>query len=236
MQIGAIGLLCVLFSSCSTKLATQTRDDFFGPQGPMQSPGYVRPQEPEPVQPASIWRSNSRMGEMFINIKAKQVGDIVTIQIVESAKAFNRASTDTERDSSVSAKVDAFLGLENDYVSTDGFLNPLGEIKGGLKNEFGGQGVTARSGDLTAFITARVVERVPGGNLRIAGFKKVLVNNEEQTIILSGVVRPKDITQNNIVKSNRIADAQIAYIGAGVVNDKQHPGWLARALDYAWPF
>jgi flagellar L-ring protein precursor FlgH len=70
----------------------------------------------------------------------------------------------------------------------------------------------------------------------IQGNREVRVNNENQIITLTGMVRPRDISSENIILSTYIADAQISYSGSGVVNDRQKPGWLARLLDVIWPF
>ena len=103
-------------------------------------------------------------------------------------------------------------------------------------NKFDGQGTTTRSSRMTAFITARVIKVKPNGNLVIRGVRDVRVNNENQYIYLQGEVRPMDISSTNVVLSTYIADAVIELSGYGVVSDKQHPGLVARLLDWIWPF
>ncbi|MEJ2639195.1 MAG: flagellar basal body L-ring protein FlgH [Desulfosarcinaceae bacterium] len=190
----------------------------------------------QPPQTGSLWTDQSDFGSLFTNPKARRVGDIVTIRIVESSSATNKASTQTGRSSSVSAGVDNFFGLENKYSANSPFFNPFGKVGGGLESDFGGSGTTKRSGDLTATITARVIDILPNGNLIVMGSREVMVNREKQQITLSGIVRPRDISAENVVLSNYIADAKISYSGSGVINDRQRPGWLARALDIIWPF
>ena len=68
------------------------------------------------------------------------------------------------------------------------------------------------------------------------GGVQVLINNERQHILLSGVIRPEDIQQDNSIASNLIADIRVAYSGTGVITDKQRPGWLGRIIDVVWPF
>jgi flagellar L-ring protein FlgH len=80
------------------------------------------------------------------------------------------------------------------------------------------------------------VDILPNGNLFIEGNREVRVNNENQMMTLTGVIRPRDITANNVIQSTYIADARIAYSGKGVLNERQRPGWLARVLDVIWPF
>ena len=76
----------------------------------------------------------------------------------------------------------------------------------------------------------------PNGNLRIAGKREVVINNERQILILTGVIRPEDIQANNTIQSTYVADAKIILTGQGVAQEKQHPGWMARVLDEVWPF
>ena len=117
-------------------------------------------------------------------------------------------------------------------------VNPFGaaSVSGSMTSDFKGDGTTSRSGDLTAFITCRVTEVLPNGNLRIVGTREILVNHENQVIVLSGVIRPRDINDQNIIASRFIADAKIAYSGSGIIDDRQRPGWLANILDIVWPF
>lgn len=196
--------------------------------------------EPVVKHDGSLWQDDSPLSELFINPKAGKIGDIVTIKIVESSSASNKASTNTGRSSSLSMGVDSLFGLENRYKSSNAmphpFFNPFAKVQGGLSSTFDGSGTTARSGDLTAFITAKVTKVLPNGNLNIAGTREVIVNNEKQTIALSGIIRPRDISPNNIILSTYISDAKIAYSGAGIVNDHQRPGWLSRILNWISPF
>jgi flagellar L-ring protein precursor FlgH len=77
---------------------------------------------------------------------------------------------------------------------------------------------------------------MPNGNLKIVGTREVMVNNENQLIILSGIIRPRDISDENVITSTFISDAKIAYSGSGIVDDRQRPGWLANLLNNVWPF
>ena len=201
----------------------------------IERPVYMVAETPQPTAEGSLWQENGTMGELFVNPKARRVGDIVTIKIVESSKASNNASTNTGRDSSVSIGIDKFLGLENNVNPTQG-LNPLSRIAGSASNKYTGQGGTSRSGDLNAFITTRVIGVLPNGNLAISGSREVIVNNETQLIVVTGVIRSRDISSENVVLSTFISDARIAYSGSGIVNDQQRKGWLANILDVVSPF
>jgi flagellar L-ring protein precursor FlgH len=194
----------------------------------------------------SLWREDGLFSDMFKDAKAWKVGDIVTIRIMESSSATNKANTKTGRTSSLEAGIDTLFGLEDwyqdhvldwysdKYPKVDPFGNP--SVKGSLKSDFDGSGTTTRSGDLNAFMTARITEVLPNGNFRIVGTREVMVNNENQLIILSGVIRSRDISPENIIESTFISDAKIAYSGSGIIDDRQRPGWLANLLNTIWPF
>jgi flagellar L-ring protein precursor FlgH len=202
--------------------------------------------EPSGNADGSLWQVRSSLNGMFIDTKARNVGDIVTVKIDESAEASNKANTDTERTSSLEAGIEKLFGLEDwwqnqilpnikgDWPRIDPFGNP--SVKGNLKSKFKGDGETTRSGTLSAFITCRVVDVMPNGNLKIVGTREVMVNHENQLIILSGIIRPRDISDQNVILSTFISGAKIAYSGSGIVDDRQRPGWLANLLNDVWPF
>jgi len=117
----------------------------------------------------SLWETNGLLNELFANNKARRVGDIVTIKIVESSSATNKATTKTGRSSSLAGSIDGFFNMGKRYPSSHPFFNPFSQIKGGLDTDFDGSGTTHRSGDLNAYITTKVVEVLENGNLKISG-------------------------------------------------------------------
>ncbi len=192
-------------------------------------------QEPAPPQTAgSLW-SESRAG-LYRDVKAATVGDIVTVAITENASASKEAKTSTSRDSSMSAGITSLLGLERSVATMAGLADATSLIDAEASNDFEGNGKTSRKEDLVATLTTQVVEVMPNGNLRIKGNKTITVNSETQIVQLSGIVRPSDISTGNVVNSQHVLNARIAYVGAGVISDKQQPGWLVRGLDKVWPF
>lgn len=192
--------------------------------------------EPMPPQTAgSLW-TESR-GGMFVDMKGRTVGDIITVVIVENASASKEATTETDRKSTMSTGITNVFGLEK-YISQLGnsAIDPTALINASTTNDFEGGGKTERKENLAATLTTQVVEVLPNGNLKIEGNKTVTVNNEMQIVKLSGMVRSADVSPRNIVDSKNILNARIAYIGEGVISDKQQQGWLVRGLDAVWPF
>ena len=84
-------------------------------------------------------------------------------------------------------------------------------------------------------VTASIVEKLPGGNLRIEAKREIKVNREKQDVTLAGIIRPEDISTFNTILSTQIADARILFTGKGVLGDTQGPNWFARIMDWVWP-
>lgn len=190
---------------------------------------------PQPHSRGSLWSATNQA--LVADRKGHMVGDIVTVAIFEQASASKQASTQTGRDSNISADITKLLGIEKKLPGMFNLgMDPTNLIDATASNSFSGSGKTSRAEDLVASLTTQIVEIYPNGNLRIAGNKTVTVNNEMQIVQLSGIVRESDISPANIVDSKNILNARIYYSGQGVLSDKQKPGWLMRSLDHVWPF
>ena len=200
---------------------------------------YTLPSPPRAAQTqpeGTIYAASSGL-DLYADSRAKRVGDIVLVRIVETSKANKEANTKTERESTVTGGVSSLFGLETWLADKNSRFSPsLTELQAKLTNDFEGKAKTDRKSNVTATISARVIDITTDGNLNIRGYQEVKVNDETQHIILSGIIRPQDVAQDNSVLSTHVADARIEYSGQGVLGDKQRPGWLARALDSVWPF
>jgi len=182
----------------------------------------------------SIWQSSSV--NLTDDLKARRRGDIITIVISETASASKEAKTGTSRDSSLSAGMPHLLGLENTGIIKNNFADLAKIISASSNSSFKGAGSTSRQENLNATITARVIDVQANGNLMIEGRRNIKVNEEDQIIVLEGIVRARDITPDNTVNSIFVADARISYSGRGIVSDQQSPGWLMNIFNKIWPF
>lgn len=191
---------------------------------------------PPPSVNGSLWMGENGRNMLFTDNKARYVNDIVTIVISESSSGQNKASTNTSRDSSTNSGITAMLGLDTSLINKNSNLGGKIAVGGTSANSLKGTGDTSRGGTLSARVTSRVVRIMDNGNLFIEGRRQLTLNEEDQYIVITGIVRPEDITADNQVMSYHIADARIVYTGTGVINDKQRPGWLTRVLDWGWPF
>jgi flagellar L-ring protein precursor FlgH len=192
--------------------------------------------EDQPLSAGSLWKDGRPASLLFTDARALRVNDLVVIKIEEVADARRSADTNLGRSSESSAQVDAFLGLLQKLRALDPQLDTNLKVAGQSKSAFKGEGKTGRSEYLTATVPAVVTQVLPNGNLFIEGHRVILVNAEEQHFYISGVVRPIDIDQENSVKSAMVADAQIEFVGRGVLTDNQRQGWLSRFLGWIWPF
>jgi flagellar L-ring protein precursor FlgH len=158
-------------------------------------------------------------GSLFADHEARDVGDAITILIVESTAAAKSTMTRTKSETENNA---AGLGRLDfvDVWNLDAANSSLGE------------GSTSRRGDLQARITAKVVEIDANGLLVVEGTRSVLVNGEEERILLRGSVRPHDIQADNTVFSTYLADASIQYTGEGVLASAERPGFITRLFNW----
>ncbi|MDR2386874.1 MAG: flagellar basal body L-ring protein FlgH [Deltaproteobacteria bacterium] len=182
----------------------------------------------------SLFSEDSRP-DFFADVKARRVGDIITINIVETSRATKQANTSTGRSSSLNASVDNLFGLETRLPKPLG-LDITQGIGGSSSSQFSASGSTARNENITAKISARIIQVLPNDNLVVRGSQEIMVNNEKQYITVQGVVRPADVATDNSILSTYLADARIEYTGKGDISSKQREGWLTRALDKIWPF
>lgn len=160
---------------------------------------------------------------LFSDQKATKVGDALTIYIVETSSASNDAKTSSSRESNIGA---------NGGATYSGGDLPSATLNLGTTNSFKGEGSTATQGSIRAKLSARVDSVLPNGNLFIRGSRVILINNEEQVITISGVVRPSDIQPDNSVYSYNISDAVISFKGSGIVTRSQEPGWLTKLFHW----
>ena len=167
---------------------------------------------------------------LFRDFKARSVNDILTIQINESSTASNSANTATKKEGHAAIKAPSIAGLKR---LAPNFADILA---GSSALNFAGQGSTSRTGQLQAFVSARVIQVFPNGDLGIEGIKEVTINRERQVLRIRGIVRTRDITPNNVVLSTALANMEVVFDGKGIVSDANKPGFLYRLLQWITPF
>lgn len=192
--------------------------------------------EGDPGVTASLWRESQTGNEPFRDFRAWQPMDLVTIVVTETSLGRHTADTEIKSKSEFLAAIEHFLGLEQQTQNWSQPPDLTALIQASTQNNFKGEGRTIRQGQLNARLSAVVAEVLPSGLLRIEGEKIIAVNNEEQVMVISGLVRQRDISSDNEVNASKIAQIRIDYYGKGTVGEAQYGGWLARALRILWPF
>jgi flagellar L-ring protein precursor FlgH len=197
--------------------------------------GNYAPMLPVPVPAAdpadgSVY-SAGRQYSLFGDLRSRNVGDILTVRLVEQTQASKSASTDTSRSSELDTGNPTILGRN---ITQNGL--PL--LSNSIESDqaFAGSATSSQSNQLTGDITVTVAQVLENGNLVVRGEKWLTLNQGEEYIQISGIVRPADIAPDNSVASLRLADARIAYSGKGQVANSNRPGWLNRFFtSVLWP-
>jgi flagellar L-ring protein precursor FlgH len=171
--------------------------------------------------PASLYGNN-----LYTDKKGKKAGDVVTVLVLEAAKAGSDTRTETEKSSGINVGQDKPNGSKLfNWIPTFG-------VNGSANISYDGKGVTARNGELKATVTARITEVLDNGNLLIEGSKLVAINDEEEILEVSGTIRADDINPDNTVYSYKIAEAVIRYSGSGTNSQAAKPGLLTRFFNW----
>ncbi|MBM7128121.1 flagellar basal body L-ring protein FlgH [Dyella mobilis] len=190
----------------------------------------VTQQEPAPAD-GSIYHDMQNM-ELFNDPRAHRIGDILTINLVEAMQASKKSETTTSKTDKVNVGAPEILGHS---LSVGGGAAANSALNSA--NSFDGAGSSTQSNQLTGEFTVTVSRRLSNGNLMVRGEKWLTINQGQELIRLSGIIRPEDIAQDNSVDSTRVADARITYTGRGTIDQANTQGWLAKFFNSKWmPF
>jgi len=212
-------LLLVVASGCSqTQMVVQP--------DPQYAPVDLHSVEFQPEPNGSIFQAG-RSVRLFEDNKAFRIGDVLSVTLSESTNASKSAETTTSKEDEIDLDVLAILGSLG--PSIDGNRVFDNDING--ERDFTGSGDSEQSNSLRGEIAVTVVDILPNGNLVVRGEKIIGLNQGSEFIRLSGMVRPQDISSDNIVMSRKIANARIFYGGGGVVAESNSRGWLSRFFD-----
>jgi len=217
--------LVLLLTGCSG-LAPQYN---FKPVTPQVMP-LAEPADPSSRQSGTIYQAGADM-RLFEDRTARRIGDTVVIRLVEQTAATKSATTSINKSSEIDLKNPVLLGAP----FSAGALRLNASVGG--ERELGGEGSSDQSNSLTGNISAVVTGVYPNGNLAIRGEKMLTLNQGEEVVQISGIIRPEDIASDNSIISSRVADAKITYAGNGALADANTVGWLGRFfLSPLWPF
>ncbi|KAB7775734.1 flagellar basal body L-ring protein FlgH [Xanthomonas sp. LMG 12459] len=195
--------------------------------------GDVRPYAPmAPIVPVMAPQAQPTAGaiyaagpglQLYSDRRARNVGDLLTITLVESTNASSTANTSISKKDAVTMATPTLLGAPLTVNGT----NILNNSTSGDRS-FAGKGNTAQSNTMQGSITVTVMQRLPNGNLVIQGQKNLRLNQGDELVQVQGVVRAADIAPDNTIPSSKVAEARIAYGGRGAVAQSNAMGWLSR--------
>lgn len=206
----------------------------------------------DPVMPAPRAEQTPDMGSvyhpgiglsLYEDIKAHQVGDLITVIFNEAMDASKSADTNFKKESDATIADPTLLGTSPDFglpkqlpipLSTTDNLSLATAIN--AEREFKGESDSAQKNKITGQVTVMVTKVFSNGNLHVRGEKWININHGDEFVRVSGIIRPEDIHPDNTVESHRIADARISYSGRGTLTDAAKPGWLMKILSSPlWP-
>lgn len=176
---------------------------------------------------------DSYANNLYSDIKAHRVGDIITVYLEESTSAKKKASTSLEEKNAYNLVVDA---ITSPWSSSSPLTKSGIKAGYGQNSKFQGDSAADQSNSLHGSITVQVVRVLSNGNLEIRGEKWLMLNNGEEFVRIKGLIRSEDVSYNNSVSSRHVANAQIQYGGTGDFANTQDQGWLSAFFSGAyWP-
>ena len=181
----------------------------------------------------SIYQPVAGPQSMIADKTARRPGDLITVLITENQDIKNQETTQLKRESSFDAALTTFNIAPNAF-------SPLPDLGATASDDFNGRANYEKKGKFTARITAIVMDVLPNGNLVIKGRREIRIDNETKVIAFSGIVRRYDVTADNTIQSELVAEARVSYVGDGdlttATNREGLGGWIHRAFAWIWPF
>lgn len=243
-RLAALLAVLQLGAACSAldRLGSVGEEPRLSPiENPTREPGYEPVTLPMPraeqalYQPNSLWRTGAKA--FFKDQRAARIGDILTVEIVIEDNATLENTTERSRTTEEDNQIPALLGFE---AAIDAFLpeavDPTDLVEINSSNTSTGEGSVEREEEINLKIAAVVTQILPNGNMVIRGRQEIRVNYEVRELGIAGVVRPEDISAQNTIAYEKIAEARIAYGGRGVLSDVQQPRYGTQILDIIYPF
>ncbi|MBB3033982.1 flagellar basal body L-ring protein FlgH [Alteriqipengyuania lutimaris] len=187
---------------------------------PAPPPTYAAP----PSTDGAIYQASHGYAPLYNGNRASQVGDLVTIVLVERTVTSKATSSKTTRDGSAGLTLPDFVGIDQ------------GDLSASAGSSFNGQGNAAQTSTLRGDLTVTIADVRPNGTAFVRGEKVMQLSQGEEWVQVSGIIRLADIDQDNRISSIRVADARISYSGEGAVQQSSRPGWLSRFFNVVSPF
>ncbi|MDH5361034.1 MAG: flagellar basal body L-ring protein FlgH [Gammaproteobacteria bacterium] len=210
------------------------------PEKAQHDPNYA-PARPVPVSysnanPGSLFQPG--FGNFYTDRKAYRVGDILSMTLTESTNASKSASTSTAKTNEINFENPTILGQPVSLTRPGIIGGGTGDLSLSANSDqaFDGEGSSAQSNSLQGSISVSVMEVLANGYLVVRGEKILSLNQGDEFIRVSGIIRPEDVSPDNTVQSTKVANAQIIYGGTGALADANRDGWMSKFFKKVWPF
>ena len=220
------GLTLMILTGCVSTQPALKPDPAYAPVSPVAAVSQAAPQTVSAS--GSIYQAVNSVG-LYEDQKARRVGDILTILLKESTNASKSAATSTSKNDEVNLASPTILGATPTFRGYD-----LSVSSGTNEREFEGEGSSTQSNSLSGRIAVTVVDVMSNGNMKVRGEKLLHLNQGDEFIRISGIVRQVDVQADNTVPSNLVANAQISYGGNGSLAEANSQGWLSRFFSSSW--
>lgn len=228
-------ILTIFFSGCSAP--------YTQPQMDMEPPKYVEQMPTREIR-ENYSNAGSLFGQgknpLFADRKAMQEHDIVTVVIEERASSSSNAQRNVSKNnnSRLGGGVVNYGGESGAISDVVNEFNKIGSLGFETQSErsFNGGGTSTRNEQFTTTVSARIIKVMQNGNYFIQGSRELLIEGEKQVMLISGVIRPYDIDQNNQINSRYISDAKILYTTQGEIHKATQRGWANQIIESVWPF
>ncbi len=236
MKLAGLVLLAPALAGCAGDIREIGREPFMSPVGTGLVPD-VQPSASTVFLPqhfgrgGSIW--NGGRADVFSDTRAAKIGDVVTVLIAINDRATFGNNTDRSLDSQVDTGFDLTIEARNNATSNRSQLKP--EFTSSALSSAKGKATTDRSEKIKLSVAAVVSDVLPNGNLIVSGSQEVRVNFELRVLNVAGIVRPRDISKENTVSYEKIAEARISYGGRGRLMEVQQPAVLQQIYDRLKP-
>jgi len=185
--------------------------------------------EEDPIMPTGSLFKENYVNNIYSDSKAHRVGDIISVELSENTQAQKNAKTELTKDNT--ASLGSLIGLGGAPITFKGDSLEFGYSQ---NSDFSGDSTSDQSNSLTGNISVHVLRVLPNGNLMIRGEKWMSLNNGDEYIRLTGVIRAQDISSSNTITSTKVANARIQYAGTGAFADVQDQGWLSKFFSSSW--
>ena len=232
MKTLTLSAIALLLGGCAADIEDFGRAPALSPVGSGLGTAAAAPAVEEVqalTEPAEGWIGGN--ADFFRDVRASRKGDLITVRIEINDRASLNSSSNRSRESSA----DAGMRFKYDLMGVVQ-QNFGGTADASSNSESAGQGATTRAERIELSVAAMVTRVMPNGYLLIEGSQEVVVNFEQRTLHVSGLIRPSDIAPDNSISYEKIAEARIAYGGSGRITEVQQPGWGHQLVDRLKPF